>query len=543
LKFTLPGLDVSCPCTPAPLSATEAGAALLVIAIEPVALPVVVGLKLVVNVAEAPALIVIGIEAPLMLKPAPDVVAAVIVSVALPEFVRFTVCVPVEPTFTLPKLTFGLPTVSCAWPAVAVPLIAICSGELGALLEIATLPFAVPAAVGANFTPNETLEPAAIVAGVEMPVTLYAAPEAVTEFTVTAAVPPFVSVTFCVLVVPVSWLAKVSVEGFAVKLPSVPTPVTGTVMFASLAELTTAMLPFTVPAVVGANCAVKVALWPAAIVAGSEMPVTLNAAPVAVTEFTVKLALPVFCRVTVCVPLLDTVTLPKFTLPGFAVNVEVADVALPCIVITCGEPGALSVKVIVPVAAPVVVGAKLTLNETVWPAVICFGSVKPEMPKPLPATVAILIVTFVLPVFVKVTVCDALWFTCTFEKFSVEGAIERPACVAVPVKEIVSGEFVALLTTVSEPVAAPSVVGANCIDTVLLCPTAKVVAALPLVTVKPAPASVAADTVTEAVPVFVTVTVCVALPPTATLPNVKVVALAESTPAPGSDGAVFAALV
>jgi hypothetical protein len=38
---------------------------------------------------------------------------------------------------------------------------------------------------------------------------------------------------------------------------------------------------------------------------------------------------------------------------------------LPCIVITCGEPGALSVKVIVPVAAPAVVGAKLTLNETV----------------------------------------------------------------------------------------------------------------------------------------------------------------------------------
>ena len=517
---------------------------MLAIAIEPVALPVVVGLKFVVNVAEAPALIVIGIEAPLMLKPAPEVVAEVIVSVALPEFVKFTVCVPVEPTFTLPKLTFGLPIVSCAWPAVAVPVIAICSGEFGALLEIATLPFAVPAAVGANFTPNEALEPAAIVVGVEMPVTLYAEPEAVTEFTVTLAVPPFVSVTLCVLVVPVSWLAKVNVEGFAVRLPSVPTPVTGTVMFASLAELTTAMLPFAVPAVVGANCAVKVVLCPAAIVAGSEMPVTLNAAPVAVTEFTVTLALPVFCRVTVCVPLLVTVTLPKFTLPGFAVNVEVADVALPCIVITCGEPGALSVKVIVPVAAPAVVGAKLTLKEIVWPAVIVFGSVKPVMPKPLPFRVAILIVTFELPVFVKLTVCDELWLTCTFEKFNVEGAIERPACVAVPVKEIVNGEFVASLTTVSVPVAAPAVVGANCTDTVLLCPTASVVAGLPLTTVKPVPVKVAEATVTLPVPVFVTVTVCVALPPTATLPNVTVVALAESTPAPEPvDGPVLAALV
>ena len=145
---------------------------MLAIAIEPVALPVVVGLKFAVNVAEAPALIVIGIDAPLRLKPVPLAVADVIVSVALPEFVRFTVCVPVEPTFTLPKLTLGLPIVSCAWPAVAVPVIAICSGEFGALLEIATLPFAVPAAVGANFTPNEALEPAAIVVGVESPVTL-----------------------------------------------------------------------------------------------------------------------------------------------------------------------------------------------------------------------------------------------------------------------------------------------------------------------------------------------------------------------------------
>jgi hypothetical protein len=176
--------------------------------------------------------------------------------------------------------------------------------------------------------------------------------------------------------------------------------------------------------------------------------------------------------------------------------------------------------------------------------VICFGSVKPEIPKPLPATVAMLIVTFELPVFVKLTVCVALWPTVTFEKFSVEGAIERPACVAVPVKEIVSGEFVASLTTVSAPVTTPAVVGANCTDTVLLCPTASVVAGLPLTTVKPAPVRVAEATVTLPVPVFVTVTVCVALPPTATLPNVIVVALAERTPAPEPvDGPVLAALV
>jgi len=41
---------------------------------------------------------------------------------------------------------------------------------------------------------------------------------------------------------------------------------------------------------------------------------------------------------------------------------------------------------------------------------------------------------------------------------------------------------------------------------------------------------------TALVPVFVTVTPCVALLPTATLPRLTLVELAESTPAPGFPG-------
>jgi len=44
-------------------------------------------------------------------------------------------------------------------------------------------------------------------------------------------------------------------------------------------------------------------------------------------------------------------------------------------------------------------------------------------------------------------------------------------------------------------------------------------------------------------PVLVTVKLCVAVLPTATLPKLTLVALGESIPAPGSEGCVFVALV
>lgn len=55
---------------------------------------------------------------------------------------------------------------------------------------------------------------------------------------------------------------------------------------------------------------------------------------------------------------------------------------------------------------------------------------------------------------------------------------------------------------------------------------------MPLITLKPEPEIAACETSTEALPVFVTLTVCCALLPTATLPKLTVVALAASTPAP-----------
>jgi hypothetical protein len=80
---------------------------LLTIEILPVALPATVGENLAVNEALLPAVIVIGMLAPLMLNPAPEGVAWVTVNAAFPGFVRVTVCVPLLPTDTLPKVTLA----------------------------------------------------------------------------------------------------------------------------------------------------------------------------------------------------------------------------------------------------------------------------------------------------------------------------------------------------------------------------------------------------------------------------------------------------
>lgn len=66
-----------------------------------------------------------------------------------------------------------------------------------------------------------------------------------------------------------------------------------------------------------------------------------------------------------------------------------------------------------------------------------------------------------------------------------------------------------------------------------LWPTERVAAPLPDMTLKPDPEIVACVISTALVPVFVTLKLCTAVLPMATLPKARVVELAESTPAPG----------
>jgi hypothetical protein len=91
--------------------------------------------------------------------------------------------------------------------------------EFEALLMSATLPVALPAVVGANVTVNVADCPAARVSGSVMPVALKPAPVTFICEIVVFAFPELVTVTDCVVLVPVVTDPKSSEPGFSVNWP------------------------------------------------------------------------------------------------------------------------------------------------------------------------------------------------------------------------------------------------------------------------------------------------------------------------------------
>jgi len=121
----------------------------------PVKLLAEAGAKLAVKEVVCPGLRVAGTDKPVMLKPVPEVLAAEIVTLAVPELLNVMVCVPLLPTSTFPKLK--LEGLGVSAPCTPVPLKAIVAGEFVALLATLTLPVTLPAAVGAKATLRVTV--------------------------------------------------------------------------------------------------------------------------------------------------------------------------------------------------------------------------------------------------------------------------------------------------------------------------------------------------------------------------------------------------
>jgi hypothetical protein len=119
--------------------------------------------------------IVAGSEIPPMLNCALFVLAAVIVT-SVPEALTFPDAIPLVPTTTLPTARGVGVTLSCPAVVVPVPDSGIVNLELDAFEAIMRLPFALPAAVGANVTLKDVLCPAASVSGVVGALKLNAAP-------------------------------------------------------------------------------------------------------------------------------------------------------------------------------------------------------------------------------------------------------------------------------------------------------------------------------------------------------------------------------
>jgi hypothetical protein len=150
---------------------------LLVMETLPVALPVAEGANCALKVVFCPTARVSGTDKPVMLKPVPELLAAEIVTLAVPELLNVKVCVPLLPTSTLPKLK--LEGLAVRVPCTPVPLNAIAAGDPGALLLMEMFPEALPVDAGKNCAVKETLEPALIVCGKVKPVTLNPVPEGV----------------------------------------------------------------------------------------------------------------------------------------------------------------------------------------------------------------------------------------------------------------------------------------------------------------------------------------------------------------------------
>src|SRR6202041_3085941 len=113
-----------------------------------VALPAVVGENLVVNDVLCPAVSVCGAARPVMLNPVPVAPPCEIATLAVPEFLRVTLTDPLAPTSRLPKLM--LVGFAVRLPCTPLPLSAMDTVELLAVLVIRMLPEAAPTVVGAN---------------------------------------------------------------------------------------------------------------------------------------------------------------------------------------------------------------------------------------------------------------------------------------------------------------------------------------------------------------------------------------------------------
>jgi hypothetical protein len=97
---------------------------------------------------------------------------------------------------------------------------------------------------------------------------------------------------------------------------------------------------------------------------------------------------------------------------------------VPLVEITSGELGASLASETVPVTLPAEVGANTTLKVLIWPGPMLRGRVRPDVPNPAPATLALEIVTLAVPPFCSVMVCELLVPVVTPGKLALNGVAE-----------------------------------------------------------------------------------------------------------------------
>jgi hypothetical protein len=150
--------------------------------------------------------------------------------------------------------------------------------------------------------------------------------------------------------------------GFAVNVPGVkPVPESGILKLGFEPFEVMFTLPLAAPLAVGEKSTVNEVLWPAFSVMG-DSPLKLNPVPVAAAAETVKLDPPELVSVSDKLELLPSCTFPNPRLVGFAVSVPGVTPVPESGILKLGfEP--FEVMFMLPLAAPLAVGEKTTVNE------------------------------------------------------------------------------------------------------------------------------------------------------------------------------------
>ena len=138
-----------------------------------------------------------------------------------------------------------------------------------------------PEVVGLNVTVNGTLDPAGIVTGSDSPPTLNTELFEFAAVTVTLA-PVAFRLPDAVPLFPTTTLPSGKVAGVTVSVPvaaAVPVPDSGIVSVGLDPSEVIVRLPLALPADVGVNVTLKLALWPEVSVTGAVIPLKLNPVP------------------------------------------------------------------------------------------------------------------------------------------------------------------------------------------------------------------------------------------------------------------------
>lgn len=115
-----------------------------------------------------------------------------------------------------------------------------------------------------------------------------------------------------------------------------------------------------------------------------------------------------------------------------------------------------------PLAAPVALGLKTTVNDVLSPALKVRGKLSPLRLKPLPLAAAAEIVRLVPPLLVNVSDKLELLPTCTVPNARLAGFADSvPGITPVPERGILSVEFDAFERMLSDPLTVPALPGAK----------------------------------------------------------------------------------